>query len=253
MNLQDAAGKLGVHYQTAYRWVRRGELVATKVGGSYDVSDSELTRFQALRMAPVLPPERLVVRDWGAQRSRFETALRNGEELIAREILDRLKDGNVTFLEICSEVVAPSMRAIGDAWHRKELSIAEEHRATAIVERLLSRLATHPRGRPRGTAVVTTTTNELHGLPALMAALVLREDKWRVHHLGPNTPYNDLFDMCKSVEADLVVLSTTYAPDSSAVRTATQRLTDAGFRVLVGAPGSTLQKLRSDARTISPD
>ena len=32
MGLRDAAGALGVHYQTAYAWVRQGLLPARKVG-----------------------------------------------------------------------------------------------------------------------------------------------------------------------------------------------------------------------------
>ena len=32
MGLRDAAGALGVHYQTAYAWVRQGLLPARKIG-----------------------------------------------------------------------------------------------------------------------------------------------------------------------------------------------------------------------------
>ena len=34
MNLKEAARRLGVHYQTAYRWVRSGELVAVRIGSA---------------------------------------------------------------------------------------------------------------------------------------------------------------------------------------------------------------------------
>ena len=51
MNLKTAARRLGVHYQTAYRWVRGGQLIAIKVGSGYDVSDAALARFQAQRAA----------------------------------------------------------------------------------------------------------------------------------------------------------------------------------------------------------
>ena len=51
MNLKTAARRLGVHYQTAYRWVRTGQLVAVKVGAGYEISDAALERFQAQRVA----------------------------------------------------------------------------------------------------------------------------------------------------------------------------------------------------------
>ena len=51
MNLKTAARRLGVHYQTAYRWVRSGELVAVKVGAGYEVSEAAVARFAARRAA----------------------------------------------------------------------------------------------------------------------------------------------------------------------------------------------------------
>jgi excisionase family DNA binding protein len=57
VNLKTAARQLGVHYQTAYRWVRSGQLVAVKVGAGYEISDAALARFQAQRAAMERVPE----------------------------------------------------------------------------------------------------------------------------------------------------------------------------------------------------
>ncbi|MET1001977.1 MAG: GAF domain-containing protein [Acidimicrobiia bacterium] len=57
MNLKTAARRLGVHYQTAYRWVRTGQLVAVRVGAGYEISDAALARFQAQRSALGRAPE----------------------------------------------------------------------------------------------------------------------------------------------------------------------------------------------------
>ena len=57
VNLKTAARRLGVHYQTAYRWVRSGQLVAIKVGAGYEISEAALTRFQAQRAAIERVPE----------------------------------------------------------------------------------------------------------------------------------------------------------------------------------------------------
>jgi excisionase family DNA binding protein len=51
VNLKSAARQLGVHYQTAYRWVRQGDLVAVKVGTTYEVSPAALEQFRARRLA----------------------------------------------------------------------------------------------------------------------------------------------------------------------------------------------------------
>jgi MerR family transcriptional regulator, light-induced transcriptional regulator len=250
MNLQEAAEKLGVHYQTAYRWVREGQITAAKVGSSYVVTDAEVNRFMALRLVPTQPPQRLTIRDWSTHRAKLGRALLAGEELDARSVIDRLTDGHVSGIELCEELVAPCMAEIGDQWHRGEVSIAEEHRATAICERILARIASHPRGRPRGTAVVLAAPGDSHGLPALMAALALRDDRWRVHHLGVNVPLADVIQLAQSSGATLIVLSVTFAASVEA-QDAANKFRAEGFGVLIGGRGRSLRDLLVEAREYS--
>ena len=49
MDLRRAADALGVHYQTAYAWVRQGLLPARKVGRGYQISDDDVMAFAARR------------------------------------------------------------------------------------------------------------------------------------------------------------------------------------------------------------
>ena len=42
MELREAADALGVHYQTAYAWVRQGSLPARKRGRGYEVEDADV-------------------------------------------------------------------------------------------------------------------------------------------------------------------------------------------------------------------
>jgi excisionase family DNA binding protein len=246
MNLQEAADALGVHYQTLYRWVRSGAIPAAKRGSSYDIDPAELERFRNVRQAETPPPQRLQVRDWDAQVDRFHAALLDGDELGARTIVDRLSAGGLSLAEICDRLIGPALARIGQAWHDGELTIAEEHRATAICERIIGRLAGHPRGRPRGVAVVATVPGDLHGLPSTMAAMALREDHWKVHHIGPDVPEDDLVRLVHDESATLVVLSSTTGSTATDLVT---RLEGDGVRVLVGAPGKRLADLVELARS----
>ncbi|MCO5331769.1 MAG: hypothetical protein M9961_16990 [Ilumatobacteraceae bacterium] len=47
MNLKSAARALGVHYQTAYRYVRSGDLVAVRVGNGYEISESAVAMLRS--------------------------------------------------------------------------------------------------------------------------------------------------------------------------------------------------------------
>jgi excisionase family DNA binding protein len=56
MNLKTAASRLGVHYQSVYRWVRSGELPAVRHGAVYDVSEAALELFERRRAAQATAP-----------------------------------------------------------------------------------------------------------------------------------------------------------------------------------------------------
>ena len=248
MDLRTASDRLGVHYQTAYRWVRDGSLPAVKIRSTYEVTEDDVEAFLRRRRAPAPPPKQTKVRSWDLQVGRLHAFLFLGDELGARQAVDRLAEGGVDPLQLCENLFAPTMRRIGQDWAEGRLTVADEHRASAIAERLLARIATHPRGRPRGVAVVATVPGEEHGLSATMGAIVLRADRWRVHHLGTQVPVDDLLTMARR-EAQLVVLS--YTNDSSRQPTAdvAALLRAASLRVLIGSPGASLNQLVAEART----
>jgi excisionase family DNA binding protein len=250
MQLRDAAETLGVHYQTAYGWVRRGTLPARKTPRGYEVSESDVRDLLASRAAGAEPQREVQVRDWAAQAARLYAALAAGDEARARHDFARLAAG-VPLFELCDQVIAPALRRAGADWAAGELSIAAEHRATAICERLIAARASQPQGRPRGVAVTATPPGERHALPALMAAATLREDHWHVHHLAADLPAAEVISLAADTKAGLVVLSSaTVSAARLAVREARQlreALPDA--RVLAGRPGDTLSRLRELART----
>ena len=75
MQLRDAAETLGVHYQTAYGWVRQGTLRARKTPRGYEVSESDVRDLLTRRAAGAEPPREVQVRDWAAQADRLYAAL----------------------------------------------------------------------------------------------------------------------------------------------------------------------------------
>ena len=67
MQLREAADALGVHYQTAYGWVRQGTLPARKTGRGYEVLDSDVLALAERRTSGAAPRPEIRVRDWPAQ------------------------------------------------------------------------------------------------------------------------------------------------------------------------------------------
>jgi MerR family transcriptional regulator, light-induced transcriptional regulator len=253
MQLRDAAATLGVHYQTAYGWVRQGTLPARKTAGGYEVSESDVRDLLARRAAGTAPPREVRVRDWAAQAGRMHAALVAGEESRALHDFARLAAGTPLAV-LCDQVIAPALRRIGAEWAAGDLSIAAEHRATAICERLVAAQARQPQGRPRGVAVTAAPPGERHALPALMAAACLREDRWQVHHLAADLPVAEVAGFAAGVGATLVVLS---SAAGAAARLAAREAEDLRAslpraRVLAGRPGDTLSRLRELAAAPHP-
>lgn len=249
MQLREAADVLGVHYQTAYQWVRQGSLPACKQGRGYEVDEADVRVLAARRRAGRAPARAIEVRDWQAQADQLYQAIAAGEETHARHWLARLT-GGVTLAGLCERVIAPALRRIGDDWATGRVSIAQEHRASAICERLIALRAGQPPGRPRGCAVVATPPGERHGLPALMAAACLREDRWLVHHLAADLPVTEVIECARDVSAGLVVFSAATREGATAAVTAATEVAAANPQLLVlaGRPGDSVRELIRMAR-----
>lgn len=247
VDLQTAADELGVHYQTAYRWVRTGRLDSELVGGRYLVSSTDIAELDRARHTPANPtPPRQSRLEHATDR--MYDALVAGDEPAATKIIRRLADEGAPVIELMRVVLVPPLERIGRAWHDGELTVWVEHRASAIVDRLLGDLAPNPRGRRRGVVAVAALAGDRHSLPTTMAAVALRADNWHVHHLGADLPPDELTGFCEACEVDLAVLTVTN-PETRATADATAtKLRAAGTSAIVGGLGDDLTELITRAR-----
>lgn len=210
MTLHGAAEALGVHYMTAYRYVRLGQLEAHKVGGTWQVSHVDLEAFQA-RPTVVSGP-----RQGAPWAQRFEHRLVAGDASGAWGVIEAALSGGAEFEEIYLDVVAPAMTSIGDRWALGELDVAIEHRASVMVTRLLGRLGHRfaRRGRSRGTVVVGAPSGEFHSLPVAMAADLVRQNGWDVSDLGADVPPPSFVHAAKEVD-DVVAVGLSVTGEAS--------------------------------------
>ncbi|GGM91942.1 hypothetical protein GCM10007092_01090 [Thermus composti] len=104
-------------------------------------------------------------------------------------------------------LLIPVLQAIGEAWHRGEVSVAQEHLASTFLRARLQELldlAGHPRGAP---ILVTTPPGERHEIGAMWAAYRLRRLGLPALYLGTDTPLPDLKALAHRLGARGVVLS----------------------------------------------
>lgn len=252
LDLDEVAAEVGVHYQTVYRWVRAGKLTADMVSGRYLVRRDDLDAFLAARSTPTRPKAPGAAR-LARAADKMHAALISGDEIAARDLARAIVTERTPIADFIQEVLVPPLRRIGQDWHDGTLSIAVEHRASAITERLLGEVAPRPRGRKRGTVLVAAVSGDRHSLPTTMAAVTLRDNNWSVYHLGADMPPEELVQFCKDNHVDVTVL-TLANPDCRDLAERTGATIEAsGTPVIVGGPGRTLDELlervRAAART----
>jgi MerR family transcriptional regulator, light-induced transcriptional regulator len=247
LDLQRAADELGVHYQTAYRWVRTGKLPARLVGGRYQVGRDDVSAMATQREAPQAPAPPSAKR-MARTAERMHDALVNGDERSVRQLAKGLVDEGAPIVDVIQAVLVPPLVRIGAAWHAGQLTIWVEHRASAIVERLLGEMSPNPRGRRRGTVMVAAVSGDLHSLPTSMAASALRDDNWTVEHLGADMPPDELVRFCDEHDVDVAVLSSTNPNTAELAAETADRLRAAGTPVVLGGPGRTLDDLVGSTR-----
>jgi MerR family transcriptional regulator, light-induced transcriptional regulator len=248
LDLRAAASELGVHYQTAYGWVRTGRLKAELVAGRYLVAKCDLDAVRRQRQKPSEPKPPGVVRV-AHSADRVHEALVAGDEPAVRRVCLALLAEGLRVTDLIQQAIVPALVRIGYDWSEGRLTIWVEHRASAIVERILGEIAPNPRGRRRGTALVAAVTGDHHSLATSMAAVALREDNWHVEHLGADMPPTEIVDFCDHHQIDLAVITSTNPDTAPLARKTGAALQAAGTQAIVGEAGRTLDELVSLART----
>jgi excisionase family DNA binding protein len=236
--LDEAARRLGVHYMTAYRYVRLGRLPARKVDGRWRVRLSDL---QALRQGPAAPVRGATRRNLGTFRARLRDRILEGDEGGAWAITEAALAGGAAPVDVYVDLFAPTMRDIGDRWAEGHVTVGGEHRATAVATRLVGRMGPRfaRRGRRRGTVVLAAPPGEAHGLPTALVADVLRGEGYAVVDHGANTPIEDVVGAARDADRLIAVgVSLGSTVNERAARATVRAVRDAlpGVPVFVGGP-----------------
>ncbi|MGW5671304.1 cobalamin B12-binding domain-containing protein [Micromonospora sp. NPDC003776] len=134
--------------------------------------------------------------------------LAEADEYAAIEVATGLLEAGVPAERVLLDLVAPAQAEVGERWARNEWSVAQEHAATHISERVVAAVAAYVNPRPtRGRIVVACMDGEWHALPARLVAEVLRLRGWQVTFLGASVPAAHLVSYLHRYDAHAVALA----------------------------------------------
>ena len=147
-------------------------------------------------------------------RKAYLSALCIGDDRQADRVLENCLAQSVSANQIYLDIMQPAAYDIGALWQRNLVTIAQEHLATAIIERQMGQLHPHfvPRTRKGRTLVLGCIEGEQHRIGARMVADFFEQDGWTVAYLGASTPIDEIAGIAREVQADLIGLSTQLIP-----------------------------------------
>lgn len=156
----------------------------------------------------------------------FLTQLLQGDYKQCLALSEHFMAEQRTMGDFYTHVIQPCQYEVGRLWETGHVSIAHEHLATAIVSRVMLRVAANslrPNSR-NGRAVITCAPNELHEIGARMVADLLEEADWDVHYLGANVPDDELVQYVRAVRPEFVGISAVMPFNLHAIKTIIQRI-----------------------------
>ena len=113
--------------------------------------------------------------------------------------------GAQRFLE---EVAGPLLQRVGTGWQAGEVTTAQEHLGSAVVDRVLAELAdqsTAMEGSKR--LAVATLPGERHALGARLVAALAALHGWRISYLGADLPASEIAAAATALGVDAVAVS----------------------------------------------
>jgi DNA-binding transcriptional MerR regulator len=224
LRIGELARRTGTSPELLRAWEQRYELLrpSRSAGGFRLYSDADLQRVvrtkeliaeglsaseaaqRALAGPAAAEPDDLPVED--ALADELRESLDRFDEDGANRALDRLFAA-FSIETVLQRILLPYLHVLGDRWSSGEVSVAQEHFASAVIRGRLLGLA---RGWGNGSGpsvVLACPPGEEHDLGLIMFGIALARRGWRVTYLGQDTPFDTIRQAADAVDASVVVLA----------------------------------------------
>lgn len=141
----------------------------------------------------------------------YLSSLRDGDRRRALNVARAALNNGLDIRDLYMDVFQPAMHEIGRLWEVNEITVAQEHLATAITQSVMAQLYAYVFARPPvgRTLIATCIGGELHELGIRMIADFFEIEGWDVYYLGANMPIEDVVGMVNEQQADVLAISVT--------------------------------------------
>ncbi|MDQ3039872.1 MAG: EAL domain-containing protein, partial [Pseudomonadota bacterium] len=156
----------------------------------------------------------------------FVAALLAGSRETSIAIVERSLANGHGLVDVGHHLIQPALYCIGEKWRRREVSVAQEHLATALVLSVMAHaLARSPPPQPNGKKVLLACVEgNQHEVGLQMVADAFTLSGWDVNFLGANVPFDALIDHVQRWRPDLLGLSASLPQHLREMRQVTSKL-----------------------------
>jgi methanogenic corrinoid protein MtbC1 len=163
-------------------------------------------------------PDEVAVKSASGHVKELVEAVRELDMVRAEQVLTRAS-ALLPPHALVTDVMAPTLRRIGEQWAAGKLCVASEHAASALVrDRASGMLRAFATSGAVETVLATTPAGELHELGALLAAVIAATQGYRISYVGPNLPAHEIALAARGSHAGVVLLSVVALDSEAALR-----------------------------------
>ncbi|CAN5643435.1 hypothetical protein BH10CHL1_BH10CHL1_19580 [soil metagenome] len=109
---------------------------------------------------------------------------------------------------VCLEIIQQGLAQIGENWYKGQITVQQEHFASALaIRRLEALLAATPAPTRLERILVGCPPEEIHTFAPLLLSLLLRRRGWDIIFLGGNIPRHNMRITIQTTKPALVVLT----------------------------------------------
>jgi methanogenic corrinoid protein MtbC1 len=160
------------------------------------------------------------------ESEEFQTALLGGDRRGAGALLDRCLDQGHGLVDIELHVIQPAMYEIGLKWQNNQVTVAQEHLATAISQSVMTQglLQSRVPASNGKRVLLACVEGNNHAMGLQMVADAFQLAGWEVQFLGASVPTNALLHYLGQFKPDLLGLSISFAQQLPVAKDIIQRL-----------------------------
>lgn len=162
------------------------------------------------------------------EATAFEDALLAGKQLEALAIANQLIDSGRSLVEVEMHVIQPALYNIGEKWQANQVSVAQEHMATAIAHSVMTAmlLLSTPPALINKKILLACAEGNHHEVGLRMVADAFQMAGWEIEYLGADVPSLAVVKQVLKWKPHMVGLSVSFAHQLPAVKSVITQLND---------------------------